>query len=751
MSQYKNGNPNPYIRKKALEFMRNFFINFDEPIEREVRIFDDIRRFGDGLFTPCQLHRMCRIVLGPIVYDPKRMKADDETVNDADDDLFPLRWQRRGFVKILQGLWENPPYRDKVRAIVTLHFRRSSRELARSPAEAGEVSARIMELQNSTGLSDVQREIVLLLWFMSQGFFSYTSDRYSRNGKLLERANFIAQHLDCSVAEVLEALAVEGKLRRYNMVDDSLDFNMGHGLSGFLSGLRSEPIVSAFYKKIEGELLPWIFYGELAEKHGGVLKRMIAGRPPERGLNILLYGEPGTGKTSFAQSLARELRLDCYNIAQTNGSNRGGEIDEIGFRFGALQVCADRVDDKRALLVVDEADKMLGAGCGWAAFFGKSQDEKGSKGILNTVLDKLKATVIWISNTSPDELATSSRRRFDYSICFGKLNTAQRRIVWKNAVNKHMLGTLFNSKTIDGLAEQHDISAGGISIVARNIASLAPPRHEAPKLAGQLIEQHCELMQIKCAGRAALSRNYSLDGLNIKGPVKLPQIVAAIRRFQKEKAGASPDAPRMNLLLSGPPGAGKTEFVKYLGRTLDTKVLTRMGSDLLSMWVGGTEQNIAKAFQEAAAENAILFLDEIDGLLQSRSAAQRSWEVTQVNELLHQMENFNGVLVGATNFIKNLDEAAARRFTFKLQFDWLDADGKRLFFERMFKTSLSEPQAARLTRIPNLAPGDFRTARQSLYYLGGETTNTARLDALERESEAKANNIFAEKRRIGFS
>ena len=206
----------------------------------------------------------------------------------------------------------------------------------------------------------------------------------------------------------------------------------------------------------------------------------------------------------------------------------------------------------------------------------------------------------------------------------------------------------------------------------------------------------------------------------------------------------------MNLLLSGAPGTGKTEFVKYLGNVLKTKVNVRMGSDLLSMWVGGTEKNIANAFREAEAEHAILFLDEIDGLVQSRTHAQHSWEVTQVNELLHQMENFNGVMIGATNFIQNLDQAIMRRFTFKLQFNYLDDAGKRLFFERMFKSALTEDELLRLKAIPNLAPGDFRTVRQSLFYYGGDITNTQRLDALEREAVAKDGGAFVLRGKIGF-
>ena len=110
-----------------------------------------------------------------------------------------------------------------------------------------------------------------------------------------------------------------------------------------------------------------------------------------------------------------------------------------------------------------------------------------------------------------------------------------------------------------------------------------------------------------------------------------------------------------------------------------------------------------------------------------------------MNELLHRMENFKGVMVGATNFMDNLDAAIMLRFTFKLQFDYLDAAGKRLFFERMFKTQLSDVDAMRLAGIPNLAPGDFRTVRQSLFYLGGSVSNEARLNGLEKESLLKKN------------
>ena len=130
--------------------------------------------------------------------------------------------------------------------------------------------------------------------------------------------------------------------------------------------------------------------------------------------------------------------------------------------------------------------------------------------------------------------------------------------------------------------------------------------------------------------------------------------------------------------------------------------------------------------------------------------AQRSWEVTQVNELLYQMENFRGILVCATNFSDNLDPATVRRFTFKVAFDYLSDDGKALFFERFFGAPLSPRDRAELGAIPDLAPGDFRTVRQSLRYLGGSPSVADLLRALREESDAKRTAGGRRIRSIGF-
>lgn len=245
-------------------------------------------------------------------------------------------------------------------------------------------------------------------------------------------------------------------------------------------------------------------------------------------------------------------------------------------------------------------------------------------------------------------------------------------------------------------------------------------------------------------GREGVATDYSLKGLNIQGPVSLDALVGAVRRFVRQEEGV--DAPRMNILLSGPSGCGKTEFVKYLAQTVGLALRTLTPSDLLRPCSGETECQIAQAFRQAEAERALLFFDEVDSFLASRAEASQQWERVRVNELLQQMERFRGVFLAATNLPDCLDPAVARRFTFKVPFGYLTTSGKRHFWGRFFGGASSEETLRRLDSIPDLAPGDFRTVRQQLWYLDRPVSDAERLDALAREVAAKR----IARPRIGF-
>jgi SpoVK/Ycf46/Vps4 family AAA+-type ATPase len=123
-------------------------------------------------------------------------------------------------------------------------------------------------------------------------------------------------------------------------------------------------------------------------------------------------------------------------------------------------------------------------------------------------------------------------------------------------------------------------------------------------------------------------------------------------------------------------------------------LVVRQSSDLVSKYVGETEQNIARLFNTIDAERSILFIDEVDSFLRSRRDAQHSWEITAVNELLQHMENFPGIFIAATNLMTGIDPAALRRFDFKLAFQPMALQQRVAMFAREALGDKSSPNSA---------------------------------------------------------
>ena len=713
-----------YLLRKLIEFWGNTARNFRENCSTN-DFFDVMRKFIDHE----RAVELIELAYLPVELEELQNAKSRRFRIDLDD---PLE-------EIFYVLWNRARTREKCRAVLNAIC-----EFAMATTEGNgsdTIGRRLASIRSALKLDDLEGDILEFAYVRNQTSFCWPLRIEDR-----EKPFYYAMALDRSYAEVAKAMSPKGKLLKFGLLDRYFDFSI-HTLGGFMDGTSDDTIERRFYAKGEGkEVLPWAFYGDLAAKDGEVIKDVI--RASEGKCNILLYGAPGTGKTSFARSLAHELGRTAYEIKQggDDGKNMKTEVRMVG-----IQVCNAQEDPKESLMIVDEADTLLrGTSCGFSLFgFDYGGGRSTEKGVMNSILDEMKIPAVWISNAPPQAMDESVRRRFDYSVCFDRLNAAQRVAIWRNQVEKHGLGALVSDAKIDEYASRYETSAGGISTVLANVKRMSPEAEEVDDLIAKLMKPHCKLMGIRNGSDFLPAKDYSLEGLTIKGKVPLDRVVKAAHNYLDADFGAADaDKPRMNILLYGPPGTGKTEFVKYLGKELGRRVIVVRGSDILSKWVGGSEQNIAQAFRRAESEHAVLFFDEVDGLLQDRSGADHSWEITQVNELLQQMEDFGGVMVAATNFSKNLDAAVMRRVTFKLEFDYLGDDGKRLFFERMFKSKLSDAEFDELKELWNLAPGDFRTVRQEQFYLGGEVTNADRIAALKEECAVKKDG--ARRTKIGF-
>jgi SpoVK/Ycf46/Vps4 family AAA+-type ATPase len=208
-----------------------------------------------------------------------------------------------------------------------------------------------------------------------------------------------------------------------------------------------------------------------------------------------------------------------------------------------------------------------------------------------------------------------------------------------------------------------------------------------------------------------------------------------------------------NLLFYGPPGTGKSELARYIAERLDRELIVKGASDLLNAYVGATEQLIARAFEEAEREEAVLVLDEADTFLFSRNRAVRSWEISFTNEFLTRMERFRGILICTTNRMADLDPASLRRFIHKIRFDYLTPEGNQVFYERFLQGLTSQPLSpadrALLLAQTTLAPGDFKVVRDRLAYAPEKaSTHEILIRALMEEAEIKM--ASGEKKVVGF-
>ena len=162
----------------------------------------------------------------------------------------------------------------------------------------------------------------------------------------------------------------------------------------------------------------------------------------------------------------------------------------------------------------------------------------------------------------------------------------------------------------------------------------------------------------------------------------------------------------------------------------------------MSMWVGGTEKQVAEAFAEARDAEAFLVFDEADSLLADRRLAQRSWEVSQVNEMLTWMESHPLPFACTTNFGDRLDPATLRRFTFKISLDYLSPEQAMAAFRAYFEFA-APGEVADLTA---LTPGDFAVVRRKAEILASLSDPQALVKMLRAECEAKPGGS----RKMGF-
>lgn len=431
-----------------------------------------------------------------------------------------------------------------------------------------------------------------------------------------------------------------------------------------------------------------------------------------RGVNIFLHGPPGTGKTQLARLLAREMGCDLFEVSSENGE---GDAVDGARRLRAYRAAQTLLAKRRSLILFDEVEDVFNDGI---AFLGRKSTAQARKAWMNRMLEDAQVPTFWLSN-SIDNVDGAFIRRFDMVIELPiPPRTQRRRIVERTC------GDLVSVDCISRIAESNSLAP---AVVVR-ASSVVRAVGESLDAAGtERALEHLIGNTLQAQGHARPLRHDPTRLPDTYDPAFLnpdTDIMAVAQGLQQSKSG--------RICLYGPPGTGKTAFGRWLAQQLDLPLKVKRASDLLSPFIGMTEKNLASAFGEAEQEGALLLIDEVDSFLRDRKEAQRSWEVTQVNEMLTQMEAFPGIFIASTNLMDGLDPAALRRFDAKIRLGYLTtAQSVAMFRSHCRALGLDTPGAldeTALAQIGNLAPGDFAaTMRQNRFRPIGSASKLVQL------------------------
>ena len=469
--------------------------------------------------------------------------------------------------------------------------------------------------------------------------------------------------------------------------------------------------------------LDWSDFDHVAEGRDhveSILKRAL--QTGALGVNILVYGHPGTGKTEFCKTLSARLGVKLYSVGESD--EHGGEpsrnerLQELRLTQRLLAL------GHGSILLFDEMEDLLADVGQILKLFGLPGPRgQGSKVFMHRLLEQTPVPTLWTVN-DVRAIPRTVLRRMMFAVELRQPSAKVRARVLTRQLAHH--GIESGKEDARALAAEFDVtpgvasgaiaaarlSGGGLTAVRRGVRSLARVLSAEKPPQGTL--ERFDPTLIRANGN----------------PVKFAErlVESGQRRF--------------SLCLQGPPGTGKSAYVRYLAERLGLEVVQKRASDLMSCWVGETEKRIAEAFAEARAAESFLVFDEADSLLADRRFAVRTWEVSQVNEMLTWMETHPLPFACTTNFGEHMDVATLRRFIFKIKLDYLTPEQATAAFRTYF--ALTPP--AEVATLTTLTPGDFAVVRRKAEILNLLQAPKELAAMLRAECEAKPNKL----RKTGF-
>lgn len=466
------------------------------------------------------------------------------------------------------------------------------------------------------------------------------------------------------------------------------------------------------------------------ERFCSILKKSAKVKPVQGRLkhvptHVLVYGKGNLDRIGLVFDAAQQSDVTLIKPNSLVDSSSAQGVIYAAFRAFAAQ------GDSRSAFLIPRASDVLTKDFSSAVreMFGIEVEPKDDGNLVDEDILSCAVPAVWVMSSTKN-LHKRVLSLFNLHLKAEGASQAETRALLEDFVSK----THLSENTKIKVARIEGVSEAGLQKALETAARLhrAGSQSYESTVVDLLMKAQKAVGDYKTA-QIELPTTYDLNNINAKGRFSPLVIAQALARNKKG-----------TLCLFGLPGTGKTAFTRHLGQMIGVPVLEYKASQLLDKYVGGSETNIASMFEKATEQGALLLLDEGDTFLRSRMMADKSWEVSMVNELLQQMEAFQGIFVLATNLFRDIDEAALRRFVFKLEFQALSAEQRVKMFETesgMALSSLPESKAQQITEdlslLRNLTPGDFAVVKRQSSLLGLNLSVDEFLEQLRIEVQFK--------------
>lgn len=613
------------------------------------------------------LHRAISTVVANL--SPKQLELRAE-------DLLKYLQHRKHILELPDQLFESAePKADTLRAIAA--------GLAAAPPAQTMLDRRLGWLARSMRLSAVERA-VLGVMARRAVFGSWTDliDLLPFRASLPNVASLSAI-TGYSLAAIDRCLAPGSPLLRAGLLRDDHDgeFDSTKLLRRIAMSHARQPaeLMDWLVPPAPPSALEWADFEHLGSARDLALEAMRSGAP----FSLLLYGEPGTGKTEFARLLAAQIGRDAVFAGLEDAQGREPTRTERFDHLGLLKALCQH--GQRHVLVMDEADDVL-------CMAGRRDV---SKLWINRAVENPELPTIWILN-DPSKLDPAVARRMSLAIGFERPPIAVRqRIIAKAAAREGMILAPADQRQLARIPASPAQIANGLAVARLASGGIGAAQQAIEGVLTAMGQSNAQ----EGPGEEVYDPRWSTAQMDLAD-------------LSQRLCGSADKG--WSLLLYGPSGTGKSAYARHLARELGLEVEERRGSDLLGKYIGETEARIAAAFAQAETRKAMLLIDEADSFLFRRDGGRKSWETSLVNEMLRQMEHRRWPLVATTNLADQLDPAAQRRFTMRIGFDAMTAKQVRQLFEAYF--SLSWP--AGHDPIRGLTPGDVAVVAKRARLLG---------------------------------